>query len=339
MNRNDEKDFQRIMAIDYLKSFAVVLVILTHALSKNQRLKIGGPFWISMAVPIFMILSGFTNSLSADKNKIHSVQQFFMKDRIKTHLLRILIPYLTILLLELFVGGFQSNVLGIGPFVSFTLKDFIIYALTGGTTPGSYYIPLLVQFVVIFPFMLILFKKAPKISILLSFSLHLLFDAFTYYLSIPAGFYRISIFRYLAFIIMGITLYHFYDKVCKSVRWLAFFSLAYIGIYAYLGEVPKIFSRWTNTSLPTIFWALALVVLGMTYLEKANTTFIRNLFSRIGQASYQIFLIQKFLFGFGLNRFFRAIHLNYLLSSIFSVLLCCFLGLIFHAIQLKIQVR
>lgn len=79
MNKNDEETFQRIMAIDYLKSIAVILVILTHALSKKQRLKIAGPFWISMAVPIFMILSGFTNSLSADKIKLVHLSNFTRK--------------------------------------------------------------------------------------------------------------------------------------------------------------------------------------------------------------------------------------------------------------------
>ncbi|MDN6196053.1 MAG: acyltransferase family protein, partial [Atopostipes suicloacalis] len=63
MNQENIKKFGRIQSIDYLKAFAIVLVILTHALTKTQRLKIAGPFWISMAVPIFMIISGFTNTL------------------------------------------------------------------------------------------------------------------------------------------------------------------------------------------------------------------------------------------------------------------------------------
>lgn len=337
MNSNDERISQRIMAIDYLKSIAVILVILTHALSKQQRLRIGGPFWISMAVPIFMILSGFTNSLSADKNNIYSTKQYFKKEQLLSELSKILIPYLVIILLEIMLGGFQRIFFEVGPFMSFGLKEFIVFVLTGGTTPGSYYVLILLQFVVIFPFMLVAFKKAPKISIIFFFSVHFLFDVLTNYLPIPGKFYRVLIFRYLAFIIMGIALYYSYTQVSKSVRWLAIISLLYIGYSMYLGNVLKIFSKWTNTSLPTVFWALTLVLLGIAYLEKENTNYLTNICSRIGQASYQVFLIQKFLFGFGLNRFFRLINLNYALSSLFSILLCCFLGVVFHDIQLKIQ--
>lgn len=337
MIKNDEESFQRIMAIDYLKSIAVILVILTHALSKELRLKIGGPFWISMAVPIFMILSGFTNSLSADKNQIETFKQFYSKKKLQAKLSRILRPYAVVICLELLLGGLQRFFFAKGPFLFFGIKDVLLYVLTGGTTPGSYYVLILLQFVFIFPLMLMFYRRTPKISITFFFSLHFFFDALTNYLPISGKLYRLLIFRYLAFIMLGIALYYEFDKVEKLVKRLAGLSFAYIGYYAYLGSAPKVFSKWANTSLPTVFWALALVVLGMTYLEKENTNKLSMLFSRIGQASYQIFLVQKFLFGFGLNRFFRKMNLNYGLSSFISIVLCCILGIVFQDIQLKLQ--
>lgn len=339
MKKNDERSFQRIMSIDYLKSVAVILVILTHALSKEQRLKIGGPFWISMAVPIFMILSGFTNSLSADKHNMDSLKKFFKKEKLVSQFSRVLIPYLAIILLELLLGGVQRIVFETGPFELFKLKDFILFILTGGTTPGSYYIPILIQFILIFPFMLLSFKRFGQKSVVFFFTVHFFYDVLANYLPISVKIYRLLIFRYLVFIIMGIALYHSYDRISKSVRWSAIISLAYIGYYTYLSKMPKVFSKWPNTSLPTVFWALAIVIIGMTYLEKENTHYVTNVLSRIGQASYQIFLVQKLLFGFGLNRFYRMINLNNVLSSVFSILLCCFIGIVFHDIQLKIQMR
>lgn len=335
MKKNDGKIFHRIMAIDYLKAIAVILVILTHALSKKQRLKIGGPFWISMAVPIFMVLSGFTNSLSADKNKFDSLGDYFTKEELFSKLSRVLQPYLIIVLLELLIGISQKVLFGTGRFLSFSLTDFIRYILTGGTTPGSYYILILIQFIFIFPFMHRIYKRIGKKSIILFFAIHLTFDLFANYLPISGRYYRILIFRYLAFIIMGIALYYSTHKIKQATKWFAVFSLIYISTYAYLGQVPKAFSKWTNTSLPTVFWAVALVLLGMTYLEKEKTTKVMNLLSRVGRASYHIFLIQKLLFGFGLNKFFRSMNPSILSSSTIAILLCCFLGIIFYDLEFE----
>lgn len=335
MDINDEKKFTRVMAIDYLKAIAVILVILTHALSKTQRLKIGGPFWISMAVPIFMIISGFTNTLSADKNNIDSLSQYFTKEELIPKLLRVILPYLVIVLLELLLGIFQEVIFNTGPFISFSLKDFIFYFLTGGTTPGSYYILILIQFIFLYPFMFLAFKKLGKNSIILFFLVHLIFDALTTYLPIPAELYRVSIFRYLAFIVMGIALYYSYHTIRKYTGWLTILSVIYIWTYAYLGYIPKLFSKWTNTSLPIVFWALYLVILGMKYLEKENRNLVTYLFSRIGKASYHIFLVQKIIFGFGLNKLFNSMNLNIFLSSIISIILSCFLGIVFYDIEFE----
>ncbi len=330
MNPNDEKRFQRIMAIDYLKAIAIILVILTHAMSKVQRLKVGGPFWISMAVPIFMIISGFTNSMSADRKNIESLSQSFKVEELLTKLSRILLPYLIIVFVELFLGISQRILLDTGPFISFTLKDFLLFLLTGGIKPGSYYIVILLQFTVIYPLMLQLFQKSAKQSICLFFSIHFLFDMITNYSPIPGKIYRLLIFRYLAFIIMGIALYYSSHKVRKNIKWLGVSSVVYIWIYAYLGYVPKVFAKWTNTSLPTVFWATTLVILGMNYLEREDTNLLTKLFSEIGQASYHIFLVQKLLFGFGLNKFLIYLNISSFLHVVFSVVICCGMGMFFR---------
>lgn len=334
MERNDEKYFGRIIAIDYLKAIASILVILTHALSKNQRLKIGGPFWISMAVPIFMIISGFTNTLSAEKAGLDSFKEFYKKEGLFREFSRILSPYFIIISLEFILGLFQLFILETGPFISFTMNDYLLYFLTGGTTPGSYYIPILIQFVIVFPLMFILFKKSVSKSILFFLSIHFLFDLMANYLPISTKIYRLSIFRYFAFIIFGIALYHCYNKLRKSMKWLSLISISYISAYA-LGYQLKIFAKWPNTALPTVFWALTLVIVGMEYLEKEPNNRLMYLFNRIGKASYHIFLVQKVLFGFGLNKFFKWMNLNTITTSIFAIVISCFLGLLFYRVEFE----
>lgn len=332
MSESKKVKSKRILAIDYLKAFAAILVILTHVLSKTERIKIWGPFWISMAVPIFMVLSGFTNSLSADKKGLNSLKELYQKDIIMREFNIFLSPYLIIILLELFIGLYQLFILKAGPFLSYTIKDFVIYFLTGGTTPGSYYIPIMFQFILLFPLMYRSYRKAGKKSVYFFLVLHFLFDFLANYFPIPTEIYRLLIFRYLAFIILGIALYFSYQEVKNSVKYMNLLSVAYILAYTF-GYRFKMFSKWPNTALPTVFWAVTLVIIGMELLEKNPNHLVSDLLMNIGKASYYVFLMQKFLFGFGLNNFLNSMGLNSVGRSVFAVVICCSLGLTFYRLD------
>ena len=54
---------KRNQFIDVLKGICIIFVIITHYNWSNAaRLKYFFPFWIDMAVPIFMIISGYENA-------------------------------------------------------------------------------------------------------------------------------------------------------------------------------------------------------------------------------------------------------------------------------------
>lgn len=336
MQEAAQKNTGRIVAIDYLKAFAAIFVILTHALTKSQRLKVAGPFWISMAVPIFMIISGFTNSLSADRSTIFSLKKLYQKQKILADMSRILYPYLIIVSIEYMLGLYLLLFLNTGPFVGFTFLDYILYFLVGGTTPGSYYIPIMIQFILLFPLTYFLYHQSPKLSIVASFMLHFLFDLVANYLPIPTKIYRLLIFRYLGFIILGVALYYSYFKIKKFIKWGNIVSVLYILIYSF-GYRLKVFAKWPNTALPTVFWAGTLVLLGLEYLEKPPNNWLSSLLSKTGKASYHIFLVQKILFGFGLNSILYSINSNIVIHVLLAVVICCFLGLFFQKIELKLQ--
>lgn len=323
------------MWVDYLKAIAIVLVIINHSLTDTKKLNLGGPFWISMAVPIFMIVSGFTYSMSSERRNIESFKEYFNKDLMKTRLSRLIIPYLIIFILELlfiFIVPIKF------PSMNIDLKlPISLLFLSGGIGPGSYYFPILIQLLFLFPFMLFFFKKSKGGSIAFFFLAQLIFDMLLNIIPIPGRLYRLLIFRYLAFIIMGITLYYKKDKNNISLIILALSSTIYIWIVNYSNYIPKLFTNWTGTSLPTVFLALAFVVLAMKYLEIENKNKFTNLISLVGKASYHIFLIQKVAFEFGLNRFFRNRNISFTISSISSILFCCSLGLAFYCFEGKIR--
>lgn len=314
----------RLVAIDYLKAIAIVLVIITHSITQEKRLKYYGPFWIDMAVPIFMIISGFTYSMSADRNKIKTLYQWFCWKSIAPKLQRIVLPYIIMIIIETIVLMLFSPK---------SIKYLLIGYVTGGWGPGSYYFPILIQFLVMFPLIFLIFKKSPVIAVVLTFVLHLTFDIVSNTLLADwpyiDWFYRLLIFRYNAFIVTGIALYYYREKIFER-RSLVFISTIlgaiYISMCNYCGYGPLIFSKWTVTSLPTVFWAFGLVVLGFKYLEFKNTSCIAKLFSTIGKASYHIFLTQMVYFNFlgGLsNRI--GVEAN--------VLICVIIGLIFYCFE------
>lgn len=201
----------RLVAIDYLKAVAIVLVIITHSISQETRLKYYGPFWIDMAVPIFMIISGFTYSMSADRHQIKTLHQWFCWKAIAPKLQRIALPYFITIIIETTVFMIFSPK---------SIKYLLIGYITGGWGPGSYYFPILIQLIVMFPLIFLVFKKIPVVAVVLSFVVHLSFDIVSNTLLADWPYidwlYRLLIFRYNAFIVTGIALYCYREKIFEK---------------------------------------------------------------------------------------------------------------------------
>lgn len=108
----------------------------------------------------------------------------------------------------------------------------------------------------------------------------------------------------------------------------------YIFSYSF-GYRFSLFLKWPNTALPTVFWALTIVVLAMNYLEIKPSNRLMSLSTRLGKASYHIFLSQKIIFGFGLNKMLEQSNLNIILTTILAIIICCFIGLVFYQVETK----
>lgn len=169
LNLNNQS--KRLVAIDNMKAISIILVIVTHTFQAmglyKSALVIGRPYWIDMAVPIFMILTGFTYSFSSNRRDIFTLKQWFKWDNINSKLLRILMPYVIVLFIE---------TIGFLIFRPKTFQQFLYGYFTGGWGPGSYYTPVLIQVLILFPILFVVFRKYPILAVVLSFGVDLGFD-------------------------------------------------------------------------------------------------------------------------------------------------------------------
>ena len=69
---------ERYHSIDFLKGICIVFIIVTHyAWEDSERLRYLFTFWIDMAVPIFMIMSGYVYTKSFLKKDIGTLEKAY----------------------------------------------------------------------------------------------------------------------------------------------------------------------------------------------------------------------------------------------------------------------
>ncbi|MCM1404381.1 MAG: hypothetical protein NC133_02670 [Prevotella sp.] len=135
----------RNRAIDLLKGVCILFVVITHfSWTANERLMLGFPFWINMAIPIFMLVAGYVNTLSYLRKNITGLDQAFSVKNWLKSFVRYTLPFLIIFALE----SIYHLVLGTG----IVWYEYLAALLSGGWGPGSYFFPIMVQFLIVFPF-------------------------------------------------------------------------------------------------------------------------------------------------------------------------------------------
>lgn len=107
-----EFNSKRFRSIDCIKGICIIFVIITHYnFSHEEKLALFFPFWIDMAVPVFMIVSGFVYSKSYIKantlssyynlyNIISKVLRFTIPFTVALHLKRLCLLQLVIIVLN-----------------------------------------------------------------------------------------------------------------------------------------------------------------------------------------------------------------------------------------------
>ena len=146
---------ERIKFLDVLKGICIIMVIVSHyAWSETERLIFLFPFWIDMAVPIFMLISGYVYAISIDKNRIYQMEDAYRFSFICKKVVRYTIPFGIAFLLEMIMYTIAGS--------GYNLVSAVITFIDGGRGPGSYYYPIMIQLIFIFPLIYFSIRKTQK---------------------------------------------------------------------------------------------------------------------------------------------------------------------------------
>lgn len=334
MNKNISLSSNYRHDFDFLKSIAIVSVVLYHLLellniSYGKALHFfDGGF---LGVDIFLVISGYLVISSIHKQQINS--HFSLKDFYLKKLLRIYPPLVVLIILCLFIGYFIlfPNVyreLAIEGINSLTLSSNIRFANAGGYFAldnsdkpllHTWYIALLLQFYLIAPVIYMAMRKYIK-----KYS-NQCFVLFTFILVAIALFFSNTEKSYLLTqcrifeLFIGASVFLIKEKVKSFLKLdnthlsTIVFSVSLFVILASFFTVSLNNSYWSViTSLPTVV-ATALIII----CDKHDFRICNTKFNLLGLGAYSIYLIHWPLLIF-------AIKID-LLSDILHTSICILL--------------
>lgn len=190
----------RFELIDFLKGIAMVSVIALHTFSFTQTNLPPWLLWLlSLSVPLFIVLMAFNFANSWEKNS--KIKEYFQR-RAKRYLPVFAITWLA----SLFIGLVFSLPLQFGE------RQLIGYfPLTGG---GNYFIPMVFQFIIIFPLVYWLFKSFSRFSFIFFTATAVGFEAIAFFDLLPLASitFQYNLLRFFFFLWLGFAL--------SKQRWL-----------------------------------------------------------------------------------------------------------------------
>ena len=316
---------KRNSTVDVLKGFCILFVIVTHfSWTTAQRMIMGFPYWIDMAVPVFMIISGYVSSLSAERRSVCGISGLYSSEIIIPKLIRYTLPFIiihTVNSIIFFVSG------------KWGISDIVFGVFSGGSGAGSYYYPVLIQFVFLFPVIYCIIKKYDFNGLILCVFANLFYEFIKRLYGMPDPQYRLLVFRYIAVITTGCYI-AVGKRSIKPVMAVVCMVLGALWIYIvkYAGYTPNIINvAWAGTSVIASLWIIPVV---WFLIKKTNITFLKPI-EYIGKASYNIFFIQLIYYLHIDETVYNYLGTGFL-SLVLSLLICVVAGIIFYIVESRI---
>lgn len=323
---------KRNQLLDLLKGISIIFVVFTHFhWTEEDRLIFLFPFSIDMAVPIFMIISGYVYAISYHRNKVESFSDAYNKKIIIKLFIRYTFPFLTIFIVECMIDFIWAIEVD-------NHRISVIYTLfEGGVGPGSYYYPILIQLIFIYPIIYSLVKKYKFYGLLIILIFNAVYEICVSIFNVNAESYRLLIFRYILLISVGAYSYMFPNKIGRKILLSSFFiGIIFIVYTRYLNCKFLFFEQWVGTNFIACMYIIPLFYIIINKKLSSNNIFV-CIICKCGMASYYIFLFQMIFYAY-----FYFIVYNIFHVSIYQLIICLFVctvaGYLFYKIEDRIIV-
>ncbi|MBQ2806969.1 MAG: acyltransferase [Clostridia bacterium] len=313
--------------IDLLKGLCILFVIITHGqILTAERKMLLFPFWIDMAVPLFMIISGYVYSASYERSQLRTLGDAYSLRQLTRRVARYAVPFLMAFALEYAVALIYARVTGnTFEWLSHPVRTL----LTGGALgAGSYYTPLMMQLIFVFPLIYFLIKRTNTQGLLICGALNLAYEVLQSSFGVPVEVYRLLLFRYLLLIAFGAYLYQNREKkLSPAWGWpCLLFGAAYIVANQYFGIWFSFFPHWQGTCLPAALFCIP--VAAKLLRAKGHCAPLEW----IGKASYHVYLSQMVFYIFGAGVLYSFVP-NRALALVVSVVISLGAGMAFYYVE------
>lgn len=317
---------QRERYIDYLKVIAITFIVFTHDpwSVENNGLWLYSLI-IDMAVPVFMIVSGYNYANSCSNRQSYTIKELYNAQILLNKAIRFLVPFIIIFLGEvLLLVVFKHK--------EYTVLSFIQDMLKGGYGPGAYYTPVMIQFILIVPLIYYIIHRFKGAGVIGVFILNLIYECLCTMLDLSNARYALGIFRYLFLIALGIAWCdRILDKVSKKWYGISFaIGFVYIIGTSYL-YTPIIFTRWTTTSMMVGLYLFPIIMFLQKMVEKiVLLQKIEQLIVMCSNATFHIYLVQMVYYYIGIQRIFGVVAIPF--RMLLSIVVCVIGGCVFYGL-------
>lgn len=210
---------ERLVGIDILKIYAIILVVLTHCYSPQFVQARYAELWIYNAVPFFLIIGAYFYSRKycelANKSStfFDICKNWYGKQGLLGYFKRICVPYFIFMLAQVVTL----------PLVGYTTVDVaLLNTIKGGMGPGGYYLVVYAQLFLLAPIINRAYDKNPLASGIICFGVQFAYNSLIEYLSsvvsnasLLTDINKFVCFRFLIYFYLGVLLYRKLDDICS----------------------------------------------------------------------------------------------------------------------------
>ena len=316
----------RLAQIDILKGLAIIAVLLLHALPPRTLHGGATVFYIGQAVPMFVVLMGLGAYASGARRVDENLPAQYPGSYFARRFERLYLPFAVVLIVSFLIASAKGTLTPgsvVSPFVG-------TMPFSG---PGNYYITFVFQFALAVPIYCWAYRRRRLTTTVVAFAFaagldiiaphvgQLTREPYTYV-------YSAVIIRFLPYIALGVVIGDWMLRGGRVPRW---WWLAGLVSVAYLCGVQidkntlalddPDWREWGETFIGAFYPAL-LVAVGLHRLPRVAGSWLSRALVALGQASYEVFLVQILYFGLT-----GSVSAGLVVPSLIA---CCGLGYLLH---------